>query len=494
MNKYRYNDANERYSKVNRFFLLSTYLLYIVFILYVFVAAKEGSVTMQYAIIQSVILIVLDAVNTIVYARKKEAVHYKTFLAAEIIVMYLAFSFTTPATFLGFALVGTLGISIPYYDNKYFMKLFIFNIVAYSVCQVLRLSSGTVHGDSSSICNVIMIYAMFIVLWRIGAICKAFSDDALGAVEEQNGKQEQMLNEIIQISQTVKAESDTSKEMMSLLLDSATRAAESMQEISSATDLTAGNIATQTSMTQDIQDAIEETKERSKEMVSIATNSNADIEYNREMMDMLLKQSEQISETNYQVTDSMEKLQNKTKEAEDIAAMILKISGQTNLLALNASIESARAGEAGRGFAVVADQIRQLAEETRQSTESITEIITELNANAQAVVQAVETSVTAAESQNEMIEKTADSFGRLNQNMTKLIADINEVDEKIEALSDANNQIVDNISQISATTEEVTASASQTTSLSEKNVEYAQNTQKSIDMIQKSASRLEQYI
>lgn len=205
-------------------------------------------------------------------------------------------------------------------------------------------------------------------------------------------------------------------------------------------------------------------------MVDIAMNSNESIQENIQVMEELKEQSRQIAKTNHEVTEAMNRLQNKTKEVEEIAGMILNISSQTNLLALNASIESARAGEAGRGFAVVADQIRQLAEQTRNSTEEITRIINELNENANEVVVSVESSVEAAESQNGKILSAAEAFGKLNENMTELITDINSMDQQIYGLSESNNKIVENISQLSAVTEEVTASAEQVHGMSEQKI------------------------
>src|SRR5574341_897894 len=66
------------------------------------------------------------------------------------------------------------------------------------------------------------------------------------------------------------------------------------------------------------------------------------------------------------------------------------LAEQTDLVALNASVEAAKAGEQGRGFAVVAMEMRQLAEQSRQSATQVRSILAEIDQGAQASASATE--------------------------------------------------------------------------------------------------------
>ena len=65
------------------------------------------------------------------------------------------------------------------------------------------------------------------------------------------------------------------------------------------------------------------------------------------------------------------------------------IAGQTNLLALNATIES-RAGEAGRGFAVVASEVKALAGQTATAMQDIGSQVAQIQSATTLAVAAIQ--------------------------------------------------------------------------------------------------------
>lgn len=483
MNKFRYNDPVERMKCVNRVYLLAIIILFGVLMVYQSMLGKGGvfpDALRPYSMTVMILAVLIDAV---LFFRNKAGKYLRICITIEAGLAYLFFALNTPGGFLGMSFVGVLGVSVLYYDTAYYMVTMLWCIVVYISGQVARVNMGVVTSDINGVCNVIMTFAVFVMLFILSRLSKLFNDHALGAVEEQSELQMQIVN-------VIKEETGNSTEMVDSLYNASGNIAQSMQDISVSTERMAENITEQNRMTQNIQIAISNAQGCSSEMVSVAGVSNEEIRTNQAMMGQLMEQSEQIAGNNTLVTDAMEQLQDKVDKVASIANMILKISNQTTILAINASVESSRAGEAGKGFSVIAEQIRQLAEETKNSTESITHIVENLNHNAKTVVDAVSVSLKAADSQNQMIRTAADAFDELSGNMNVLITDIQEINERIDNLSTANNQIVENITQLSALSEEVSASAEETNHLTEMNVRYASRTRESIQKINRTTATL----
>jgi len=341
--------------------------------------------------------------------------------------------------------------------------------------------------------TVVVAVVMYVLLY-LTSLGKRFNDDSIGKITSEAEKQQQMVQDVMEIAGEVRKGTETAIGLVDNLRVSSESVKQSVGDISTSTAVTAENMQEQNTMTQNIQQNIEDTVERSERMVRVAQESSELNRANAQKVKELKSHADILADTNNQVAQSMTMLQENVSEVRDITKTIFAISSQTNLLALNASIEAARAGEAGRGFAVVADEIRELSEKTRKETENIASILDKLAANANQTAGAVEKTVEVSNVQDEMIKEMADKVEELSNNVDGLVGDISQIDKMLENLSGANERIVENIVQMSATTQEVTAATEESAAIAESNYEDAVNAQDILNGVVEASHRLDKYM
>ncbi|WP_455718200.1 methyl-accepting chemotaxis protein, partial [Anaerosporobacter sp.] len=381
-----------------------------------------------------------------------------------------------------------------YFNKKYINTI---NIYITLLC-VIRIILGFKEFYSESMlvtlmcCGVAGIISIFIII--VGRISVYYNHDAIHSAKDREKLQQQIFEDVYNISVTVEEEAIEVNNELTNLDNSSKFVTSAMDEILESTKMTATSIEEQTLMTQSIQETIQKTANVSKEMMESTEKSKVVVSNSLEVVKDMKAQVDIIGNTNESVTQSMERLQSKTKEVKEIASLIFGISNQTNLLALNATIESARAGEAGRGFAVVADQIRLLAEQTKKSTEEIAALIAELEENAGDSVLKVNESLEATNRQNNLVVKASESFETIDQHVSILTDRVSEMDQMISDLKVANDNIVDNISQLSATSEEVNASAEESANTIHNNEKSTKAVKEKFETMLTSIKEIDKYL
>ena len=452
-NKYRYNDISERLRRMNRIYMGATIFMAALILLYLWMKQMNHNIKTVTVYGNTVLLLAFTVVNAVIYCRNKATSKLKVAVTMEMGIEYLLIGMQTDAHFITYILIVSLALQIPYYDKKGLRRTSIGLGILYILVTVVQSVKGIIVIDVDTICGIWGVLGILFIIAKIGDITIMFNDDALGSIAEEHEKEKRVLEGVLGISQSIQTESVKSGELIEKLVGVTESVTNSMQEISASANTTAGSIEEQSTMTNSIQDAIGVTGESSKQMVDIAMNSNESIQENIRVMEELRTQSELITNTNHEVTTAMTKLQNKTKEVEEIAGMILNISSQTNLLALNASIESARAGEAGRGFAVVAEQVKNLAE---QSTEAAGETTKLIGSTIDAVNKGIAIAEETEASMDQVMEEAEASTKRMVDMAQALQAEVSSV-----------QQIDENIAHVAGIVDNNSASSQETAAVSE---------------------------
>lgn len=493
--KYKYSERKLQTSKLNQTVMVSVTFIEL---LLAFGLAIQTFVSVtsygKMGIIPLIVLLAGVVVNWVAYVKNKSSEKLKYIIAASFLFGWVYLMLTGTNIVIPFYIYPILMATILYNDRK-FEKFLFWTVLGLNIIHAIiwGVRGYLFDGNNVTFISTIVNFEVIIVVHIIAKLSTRFNHDMLYTVKDEQEMQSVMLRDVLRISENVKGQVEETNTLIDNLKESSVVVHSSIEEVSVRTKETAENVQEQTRMTAQISEVIEETANNAKIMVETTVSSAKMVEDSMMVIDKIRNSAKGINETNSCVAISMEELQEKAKEVQSITEVIFSISSQTNLLALNASIESARAGEAGRGFAVVADQIRNLSEETRQSTEKIAGIVQELNINAQNATEIVQSSIDAMEQQNQMVEDASDGFKKVRDNIDILAERVGDMDDKMKNLVQSNNFIIESINQLSISSEAVSEGANEVEERSLQNQTEAEKAKELLNKIHQLVQEFEKY-
>ncbi|MNO32868.1 Methyl-accepting chemotaxis protein McpC [compost metagenome] len=180
----------------------------------------------------------------------------------------------------------------------------------------------------------------------------------------------------------------------------------------------------------------------------------------------LLDQTSRTGEKTSALVDRVNNLKETVFSVIKVLDVMKSITQQTNILSLNATIEAARAGEAGKGFMVVADEVRQLADQSKQSIALVAgitdKIITEMN-ETEAVLSEV---APLFKEQISSVKNTSDIFVSVKGQMDEFITSLESVTTAISSLNHSQVVLSEAMGNVSAVAEQSSATSEEVASLS----------------------------
>lgn len=360
-----------------------------------------------------------------------------------------------------------VGLSCLYFDKKlttFTFGLGILNVAMAELFSTLGKTKSTnflyVLTSKEYIGNTIGYSIEFLVLAAVFVMLTSRTRTLLLSLtdsEEQAftlGK----LKEVMEKSTRASTSLTSSIRQLSLTFEQATNSNEQIAaNASEATKQSQKNleyIENTTDTMENISNILNTISVQSKEMLKISKDTQSASE---ESKSIIAKAVDNMVDLEISASNSRElvkRLNENSRQVDEIINIITEISEQTNLLALNAAIESARAGEHGKGFAVVSDEVRRLAEQSANAAKDISKLIKHIQSDTNSVVVAIDEETKSIKQGIEMVKTAGYAFSKLKELQEKTNMKIEEISSSSNITSEYGRKISEIVNNIQVITKD----------------------------------------
>ncbi len=172
---------------------------------------------------------------------------------------------------------------------------------------------------------------------------------------------------------------------------------------------------------------MDEAARQSAQTVSKANNALVKTETGGANARETLSYLEDVLKQMVENAEPIYRLSNKVEKIKMVMSVMEELSQKTDLLSLNASIEATRAGEMGKGFALVANEIRNMAENSKQSSQEIRRIVDDIFEDNKAVLMSLRKSEDHVAKGREIIHGIVDTFGEMLSGVKDISTEVKKV-------------------------------------------------------------------
>ncbi|REK77811.1 methyl-accepting chemotaxis protein [Paenibacillus paeoniae] len=212
-----------------------------------------------------------------------------------------------------------------------------------------------------------------------------------------------------------------------------------------------------------------------EEMVVSAASVEQSSQQGTAYMSGLIQKTGMTEEMTRSMVEKVDALKESTGSIVKILDVLNNLTKQTNILSLNAAIEAARAGAAGKGFMVVADEIRQLADQSRQSIDVVAQITGKIRSEIDETVHVLSEAYPLFQAQIASVKEANDIFVSVQGQMAQFAQRLDDATSSIGQLEQSQDVLAEAMTNVSTVAEEASATSEEVASLSSEQMHISDN-------------------